>query len=460
MKTNLFNFLQGLPKLPPAPRLSKLTHLARISRLWERMADDSICILVSNPERTRSNDTHFPYRQSSELFYFNGFPEPESVLIVSKLKGKQELIMLVRPKNAEREVWDGIRCGVRGAKKDYFASRAYDVSEFGDVISGLVADSKVVYYGYGVNPSFDEKFRQIFEAEPKTLMNPQGIIDELRLIKSDEEMSVHRHACVISAEAHKAAMLACRPGVHEYELQAVLEFVFKASGGVGPAYGSIVAAGNNANVLHYVENKDEVLDGQLVLIDAGCEFGGVTGGYAGDITRTFPANGKFTEAQREVYQLVLDSQLAALKLARPGVCLIELHRAVERVLRRGLVKLGILPASASRRKAKVPGDKSLGLKDLYMHGTSHWLGIDVHDVGNYDPEGLGSKKRVLEPGMVFTIEPGLYLNSNDKRIPAKYRGIGVRIEDDVLITEGGHEVLTAGVPKSVEGIEALMAARV
>ncbi len=455
MKTSL---LTGLPKLPPAPRLSKKTYLARLSRLWERMADNSVCILVSNPELTRSNDTHYPFRQSSEIVYLNGFPEPESVLVVSKLAGKKKVTMLVRPKNRERETWDGFRHGLEGAKK-FCASEAFSIAKFDEKIAELIALASTVYYSYGINLHFDDKFRKAFEANQKTLLSAKDIIDELRLFKSEDEMKVHRHACVISAEAHKQAMLACRPGVGENELQAVLEFVFKASGATGPAYGTIVASGNNANILHYVENSKKVRDGDLVLIDAGCEFGNINGGYAGDITRTFPANGKFSKEQKEIYQLVLDAQLAAIKLSKPGVPLNELHQEVERVLRRGLRKLGILPADASARveAARKEGDLSLTMQDVYMHGTSHWLGIDVHDVGDYDPEARGRKKRVLAPGMVFTIEPGLYLRHDDKRIPAKYRGIGVRIEDDILITQDGHEVLTSAVPKSVEEIEALMA---
>lgn len=455
MKTNL---LAGLTLLPSVQPLSKVTYLARLTRLWERMADDSVCILVANPEVTRSNDTHFPFRQSSEIVYLNGFPEPNSALVVSKIAGKQKVMMLVRPKDPLRETWTGIRLGLEGAK-NFFASETRSIDSFDATIAELLEEASVIYYSFGVNPNFDEKFRRAFEANQKSLLNPKEIIDELRVIKSEDEMNLLRHACRISAEAHRQAMLACKPGVGENQLQAVLEFVFKANGGVGPAYGTIVAAGNNANVLHYVENSKLVEDGELVLIDAGCEFGSVNGGYAGDITRTFPANGKFTEAQKEIYQLVLDAQLAAIKLARPGVRLIELHWAVERVMRRGLRKLGILPADASAHveRSRTSDDKSLALGDLFMHGTSHWLGIDVHDAGHYDPENRGKKQRVLQPGMVFTVEPGLYLKADDKHIPAKYRGIGVRIEDDILITQEGHEVLTADVPKSVNEIEALMA---
>lgn len=453
MKTSL---LSGLPKLPPAPTLSKVSYLARLSRLWDRLADDSVCILVSNPERTRSNDTEYPYRQSSDLVYFNGFPEPDAVLVIAKLKGKQRISMLCRPRDAERETWNGYRLGTAGAKREHFCSTAHPVEEFDEHVAALLGRAKSVYYQFGINPAFDEKFGKLHKADPKPLLNPAEIIAELRLFKSDDEIQLLRHTCRVTAEAHKQAMLACEPGRYEYELQAVIEFVFKAAGAVGPAYGSIVAAGKNACVLHYVSNQSQIADGDLVLIDAGSEMGGVNGGYAGDITRTFPANGKFSKAQREIYQLVLDANLAAIELARPGVPLIELHRAAEAVMQKGLVKLGILPEKATAGKAKDAASKPLALSELFMHGTSHWLGLDVHDVGHYDPEARGKKQRLLEPGMVFTIEPGLYLKKNDKRIPARYRGIGVRIEDDVLITKDGHEVLTADVPKSIEGIEALM----
>jgi Xaa-Pro aminopeptidase len=288
----------------------------------------------------------------------------------------------------------------------------------------------------------------------------------MRLFKSAEELELMRRAGAISAEAHCRAMRACRPGLYEYQLQAILEATFRWHGADAPAYGSIVGGGNNAVILHYVNNDQLLRDGDLVLIDAACEYRG----YASDITRTFPVNGKFSKAQREIYELVLKSQLAAIEAARPGVPLALVHQTASRVLRRGLVKLGILTPSASRKSANKSAGKAtkkskLALGDFFMHGTSHWLGIDVHDVGSYktadgtrSDRGKG-KQRLLEPGMVITVEPGLYFDRNDKRVPAKYRGIGVRIEDDVVITDAGNEVITTGVPKTVEEIEALMAGR-
>lgn len=442
-----------LPVYSAVPAISKLTYESRLSRLCQQMADNSVCVLVSNPERTRSNDTRFSYRQSSEIHYLNGFPEPNSVLIVSKFAGKQQVTMLVQPKDLERETWDGIRFGVEGAKNQFCADAAHPIADFDSVISALLQKAEHVYYSFGLNSVFDKKFRKLWKKNQKTLFDPKKILDEMRLFKDEEELALLRHAAAVSAEAHKQAMISCRPGVAEFQLQAVVEFVFKAAGASAPAYGSIVASGTNACVLHYVENRDAIQDGQLVLIDAGAEFGSRGGGYAGDITRTFPANGKFDDAQKELYELVLAAQLAAISAAKPGVRLIDVHEAGKRVLQDGLKKLGLL-------------GNGLTFRDFMPHGTSHWLGIDVHDVGNYDDDADSEaqrsacpKRRILEPGMVFTVEPGLYMNKNDMRIPARYRGIGIRIEDDIVITSDGNEVITASVPKTVNEIEALMSNR-
>ena len=448
--------IAALPQFPVAPRTSAISYLSRLNRLWEKMADNSVCILVSNPECKRSNDTHYPYRQSSEIVYLNGFPEPNSVLIVSKLGGKQNVIMLVQEKDKARETWDGIRFGMSGAKKNFFANEAFAIGRFDEVIGELIGTAEAVYYRFGRNKKFDKQFRKLWEKKQKTLLNPSKILDELRLHKNAEELEIIRHSSKIAAEAHKQAMQICRPGLRECQLQAVLEFIFTAGGAVAPAYGSIVAAGNNACVLHYVENQSEIKDGDLVLIDAGCEFGSRAGGYASDITRTFPANGKFSEAQRELYELVLKAQLAGIAAARPGVRLMHIQQVSERVLRKGLMNMGIL----SSRKSESSNGKQLKFKDLLPHGTSHWMGIDVHDVGSYDDasktKSVSPKQRVLEPGMVFTIEPGLYISQTNTLVPKRYRGIGIRIEDDVVITKEGCEVLSAEAPKTVAEIEALM----
>ncbi len=447
-----------LPTCSAVPVISKSNYESRLSRLWQQMADNSVCILVSNPECTRSNDTRFSYRQSSEIVYLNGFPEPDSVLIITKFGGNKQVTMLVQQKDLMQETWHGIRFGVEGAKNQYLADEAHPIANFEQVVGAFLKKAEQVYYSFGSNSSFDKKFRKLWKENQKPLFDPKSILNEMRLFKDAEELNLLRHAADVSAEAHKQAMLSCRPGVGEFQLQAVLEFVFKAAAATAPAYGTIVASGSNACVLHYVENTDIVQDGQLVLIDAGAEFGSRNGGYAADITRTFPANGKFSEAQKELYELVLSAQVAAINAAKPGARLIHVHEAAKQVLLDGLKKLGLLGASSD--------GKGLSFRDFMPHGTSHWLGIDVHDVGDYNDKNDSEqqslacpKRRILEPGMVLTIEPGLYIKKDEMRVPARYRGIGIRIEDDIVITSDGNEVLTAAVPKSVAEIESLMSRR-
>ncbi len=447
------------------PKPDKLNMAVRLTNFAGRLPDDSVTIIVANPERTRSHDTEHPFRQSSDILYLNGFPEPNSVLILSKLGGKPKFTMLVAPKDRVQEIWTGIRTGVQGAKANYLADEAFPIDRFEEVVGKLLKRAKSVYYRFGINEEFDEKFRKVWGNSQKPLLNYEEILHEMRLFKTEKELVLLRYASDISAEAHKQAMLAVRPGMTEYQLQAILEFVFRYYGAAAPSYGSIVAAGNNAVVLHYTQNASVIKDGDLILIDAAAEYGFVTGGYASDITRCFPANGKFSEAQREIYQVVLDAQVAAIKAARPGVPLAHVHQTASRIMRKGLMRLGILPDGATAKNSRKKGATGLSLNDFFMHGTSHWMGIDVHDVGSYQTtsgtrtdKGKG-KRRLLAPGMVFTVEPGLYFDKNDKRVPKKYRGIGVRIEDDIVITKDGNEVLTAGVPKTVDEIEALMASR-
>lgn len=473
---NLLDKLRS-SRLIKGPSPTKGAYQARLKKFWDAMENDSMAVIVSNPERTRSNDTEYAYRQHSDIVYLNGFPEPDSVLVITKFNGKRETVMFVQPKDREREIWTGIREGIEGAKASYFADTAYSIGEFETEIAKLLAKTDKVYYRFRNNHGLDARFRKLWEASQKELLNPDDIIHEMRLFKSKEEIDLIRHAGAISAEGHKQAMLACRPGVTEYQLQAVLEFVFRACGAIGPSYTSIVAGGNNAVILHYTKNSEALESGDIVLIDAACEYGEGNGGYAADITRCFPVSGKFTKAQREIYQLVLDAQLAGIDAAKPGVPLIEVHEEAMRVMNRGLIKLGILPkgtkvpglpaknAKAASANGKTSEKKPLTLRDFFMHGTSHWMGIDVHDVGRYDEkDGSQSgdrrqsmKRRLLKPGMVFTIEPGLYFDKDDTRVPKQYRGIGVRIEDDVVITKTGNEILTAGAPKTVAEIETLMA---
>jgi len=454
------------------PRMNNLLYAARLTDFAKRMKPNSVAIIVSNPERTRSNDTEFEFRQSSDLLYLTGFPEPEAALMVAKIGSKLTATLFVRAKDRAREIWTGIREGVEGAKKNFVCDKAFTVDAFAREVSAAVAGAEVIYYKFGLSEHFDAQFDKIWKAKQRTLENPETIVHEMRLFKSERELDIMRHSAKIAAAAHCEAMRLCAPGSTEYQLEAIIESVFRFNGADFTAYNSIVAGGNNAVILHYTTNNAPLVDGDLMLVDAGCEYQG----YASDITRGFPVNGRFSEGQRTIYQLVLDSQKAALKAGVAGKTLTDVHMAASRVLRRGLFDLGIISKDVStvageRRALKaharaVAAAKKAGLKppaepvtlrSFFMHGTSHWLGLDVHDVGTGGTRDPYGKKRKLEPGMVFTVEPGLYFDRNDKRVPKQFRGIGARIEDDVAITATGSEILTAGVPKEIHEVEALMA---
>jgi len=467
---------------PKAPHLAKDFFAGRRREFIKKLPANSVAIIVTNPERTRSNDTEFAYRPSSDVLYLSNFPEPECVLVFTKFKGDNRFLMFVRPKDKMREIWTGIRYGVDGAQKQFGADEAFTIDEFEKQVGPLIDQADQVFYRLGRNEHFDSQFNKVWFKSQKPLANPEDIIHELRLFKSPQELAIMRHAGTISAQAHVEAMRLSRPGLFEYQLQASLESIFRFNGADYPAYTSIVGGGNNANILHYIENKAVLQDGDLVLIDAACEYQG----YASDITRTFPVNGKFTAAQREVYEVVLASQKAAIAMTKPGVRLMDVHLTASNTLRKGLVRLGILPkthltaegekkvldawkkqnekaektapAAKSAKAKKAAPAEPLSLFDFFMHGTSHWIGMDVHDVGTYGTRSQKGKKRPLQTGMVFTVEPGLYISKDESRVPAKYRGIGIRIEDDIAVTAKGHEVLTAGVPKEVDEIEAVMAA--
>ncbi len=426
-----------------------------------RLPDNCIAIIVSNPEQTRSNDTEYLYRQSSDVLYLSGFPEPESVLLFVKRKGKTRFIMFVLPKDAERETWTGRRFGVKGATRNFRCAEAHTIEEFPSVLAKLLPETEQVFYKFGRNERIDNLFRKEWLKDQKPLNNPEDILHPLRHVKQPDELELMRHAAEISARAHCAAMLAVRPGWHEYQVMGVIEGFCADNGAPEMAYNTIAAGGNNAVILHYTTNYTELLDGDLLLVDAACEYRG----YAADITRTYPVNGKFSKAQKQVYEVVLAAQMAAIRAAKPGSMLNTVHAAAEKVLRRGLVKLGILKKGMESAKThdevveratkKKRLDKTAHLGRFFMHGTSHWLGLDVHDVSGLEKKE--SKTLRLAPGMVLTVEPGLYLPADDKLVPRKFRGIGIRIEDDVVITEDGCEVITASVPKTVADIEILMA---
>jgi len=443
-----------------APKLTRAFFAGRRLEFFNRLPDNSVAIVVSNPEMTRSNDTSYPYRQSSDVLYLSGFPEAESVLVFKKSKGRTRFIMFVLPKDPERETWTGRRFGVDGARTNFGCAEAHSIEDFAKVMPDLLAGAEHVFYKFERNPKIDAKFSPLWLEKQLVLQNPESILHPMRHIKEEIELEAMRHAAEISAQAHSEAMRKVRPGMHEYEIQGIIEGFGAANGAPEQAYNTIAAGGNNAVILHYNTNAEALGDGDLLLVDAGCEFRG----YASDITRTYPVSGKFSDAQKEVYEVVLAAQLAAIRAAKPGANINTVHAAAENVLRRGLVKLGILPASMGTKRGHdklVERAEGKGKLELlahthrwFMHGTSHWLGLDVHDVCGLSKKA--GKELPLAPGMVITVEPGLYLPKEDKLVPKRYRGIGIRIEDDVVITADGCEVITASVPKTVADIERLM----
>lgn len=430
------------------------SEFARRRRQLMRMAgDDAILILPAAAERVRSLDTHYPYRQDSDFWYLTGFPEPEAVLVLVPGRKHGEALLFCRERDREREAWDGPRAGQEGAVSGYGMDDAYPIDDLDEILPGLLEGRIRVYYHFGRDAEFDLKLigwvnrvrAQVRHgAQPPHEFQELGhLLHEQRLFKSRDEAKLMQRAADISVEAHLAAMRAARPGIHEYELQAQLECVFRSHDG-WPAYGSIVGAGANACVLHYRANNARAKDGDLMLIDAGAEYRG----YAADITRTFPVNGRFTPAQRALHDLVGAAQAAALAEARPGNPYEAGHRAAVATVTEGLLSLGLLKGTLVKNLA------AASYKRFYPHKTGHWLGLDVHDVGDYRIDG---EPRLLEPGMVFTIEPGLYVPCDDASVAEKWRGIGIRTEDDVLITADGHRVLTDALARSVDEIEAAMA---
>ncbi|MEL1266068.1 aminopeptidase P N-terminal domain-containing protein [Pseudoxanthomonas putridarboris] len=426
----------------------------RRKQLMRMAGDDAILVLPAAPERIRSHDTHYPYRQDSDFWYLSGFPEPEAVLVLVPGRKHGEALLFCRERDPEREAWDGPRAGQEGAVGDYGMDDAYPIDDLDEILPGLLEGRSRVYYHFGRDADFDLKLigwvrhvraqvRQGAEP-PHEFLELGHLLHELRLFKSRDELKLMRRAADISVQAHLAAMRAARPGIHEYELQADVERVFRAHD-AWPAYGSIVGAGANACVLHYRANNAQARDGDLVLVDAGAEFRG----YAADITRTFPVNGRFTPAQRALHDLVGAAQRAALAQARPGLPYEAGHNAAVETLTEGLLKLGLLKGKLEKNIA----DGSY--RRFYRHKTGHWLGLDVHDVGDYRIDG---ESRLLEQGMVFTIEPGLYVSHDDETVDAKWRGIGIRTEDDVLVTDGDPSVLTDALARNADEIEAAMAA--
>jgi Xaa-Pro aminopeptidase len=440
--------------MPLTPAIAPAEFARRRRQLMRIMGRDSIAILPAAVERTRNNDTHYPFRQDSDFHYLTGFGESESVTVLIPGREQGEFVMFVRDRDPTRETWDGRRAGPGGAARDYGADDAFPIDDLDDILPGLLENRAKVFYTMGRQPEFDHRVvgwvndlrnqARNGRHPPHEFVALEHALHDMRLFKSKAELALMRAAANIAARAHVRAMRACRPGRHEYHLMAELVHEFRLANS-DASYQPIVGGGANACILHYVENRAPLIDGELVLIDAGCEVGL----YASDITRSFPVNGRFTAAQRAVYEIVLEANRAATAKVKPGNHWNEPHDAAVQVLTAGLVRLGLL-------KGKVPAlIKSQAYRDFYMHRTGHWLGLDVHDVGDYK---VGDEWRVLEPGMVLTIEPGLYLASGKRGLPRDYRGIGIRIEDDVVVTRTGCEVLTLGAPKDPDEIEALMQA--
>jgi len=425
----------------------------QLAEFMRRMEADSVAIIAAAPERTRSNDTEYRYRQDSDFHYLTGFPEPEAIAVIAPNHPEHKFTLFVRPRDPERETWDGRRYGVEGAVASFGADKALPVAEFHEKVRELLNGARNLYYRLGVNPELDEAIIQSLHAmrarsrvyrAPDAITDPGVILHEMRLIKTDAEIELMQRSADIAAAAHVEAMKATKPGVNEYEIEALLEYVFRRRGATAPAYNSIVGGGANATVLHYVTNDAPLRAGDLLLVDAGAEYQG----YASDITRTFPVNGRFSAAQREVYEVVLETQLACIELVKPGVTMGALNERARQMLTAGMVRLGLLTGEP----AKLIEDESY--KRFYMHTVGHFLGRDVHDVGRYQVDG---QERPLESGIIITVEPGLYIAESAENIPDQYRGIGVRIEDDVLVTAAGHRVLTSKAPKQIEEIEKLMA---
>ncbi|MCC8686007.1 aminopeptidase P N-terminal domain-containing protein [Xanthomonas campestris pv. raphani] len=425
----------------------------RRKQLMQMAGEQAILILPAAPERVRSHDTHYPYRQDSDFWYLSGFPEPEAVLVLVPGRKHGEAILFCRERDAEREAWDGPRAGQEGAVAQYGMDDAYPIDDVDEILPGLLEGRSRVYYHFGRDVDFDLKLigwlKRVREQvrhgaqPPHEFLELGHLLHEQRLFKSRDEIALMQQAADISVRAHRAAMQLARPGVHEYQLQAEIEREFRAAD-AWPAYGSIVGTGSNACVLHYRANNARSRDGELVLVDAGAEYRG----YAADITRTFPVNGRFSAAQRALHDLVGAAQAAALAQAQPGIAYEAGHLAAVQTLTEGLLRLGLLKGTLERNLAEGH------YKRFYRHKTGHWLGLDVHDVGEYR---LAGESRLLEPGMVFTIEPGLYVSADDTSVDAQWRGIGIRTEDNVLITADGHRVLTDALARSADEIEAEMA---
>lgn len=428
---------------------------ARRERFLEAMGEDSVAVLPAAPTAIRNHDVEHDYRQDSDFQYVTGLDEPESVLVLSNVHAEHSAVLFVRPRDPAREVWDGPRAGVEGAVARFGADAAFEIGELDEKLPEYVLGAEQLHYRLGLDRAMDARVLATLEQVrrkhrlghtfPRIIADPGRHLHEARLIKDETELARMRRAAEITREAHLAAMRVAGPNLYEYEVEAEILRVFRANGCERPAYGSIVGSGPNATILHHRKNDRRMEDGDLLLIDAGCEFDY----YACDVTRTFPVNGKFTDPQRRIYDIVLAAQEACIEATHPGATLEDIHEVAVREITEGLVELGLLEGPAEEAVTEER------YKPFYMHRTSHWLGMDVHDVGLYYVRG---EPRPLVPNMVLTIEPGIYIAA-DAAVDPKWRGIGVRIEDDIRVTEQGCENLTAGIPKHPDEVEAVVANR-
>ena len=436
-------------------KLDSAEYAKRRRALMAQMSPNSIAIVPCAPATVRNRDVEHPYRQDSDFYYLSGFDEEHACLVLIPGREHGEYVLFCQEKIKEQEIWTGRRVGPEAALEKLGCDDAFPMSDIDDILPGLIEGKDRIYANLGVSPEFDRQLMQWVNhiktqvrngaTPPHEFSALDHLLHEQRLIKSDAEIAVMQKAADISAEAHTRAMQVVKPGMREFQLEAELMQIFMAAGSRWPAYPSIVGSGDNACILHYTRNDDVIGDNELILIDAGCELDY----YASDITRTFPANGKFTEPQRKLYQLVLDAQYAAIAVTKAGNHWNQPHEAAVKVLTEGLVKYGLLKGDVDELI------ESLAYRQFYMHKTGHWLGMDVHDVGEYRING---EWRELQPGMVLTIEPGLYVAPDDESVDPMWRGIGIRIEDDVVVTQNGCTILSRGVVKEVAAIEALMSA--
>jgi Xaa-Pro aminopeptidase len=428
----------------------------QLKRFIDQMEPNSIAIIPAAHEATRSYDTEYKFRQDSDFWYLTGFPEPDAVAVIDPANKRASYTLYVRPRNVEMETWFGRREGVEGAMKNHGAAKAFSVEKFAADLPKLLDGHEKLYYRFSVDKNLDQQIlgylsnqrqRRLKTAyPPHTIIDPTIIIGEMRLHKTDEEVEHMQRAADIAAEAHVLAMQSVKPGMNEFQVESLIESYMRHHGASGVAYNSIIGGGANATILHYVENNRELNDGDLLLIDAGAEYKG----YASDITRTFPINGRFTQAQRDVYDVVLDVQERCIEATKTGQTVKGRQELSIELLTEGMRKLGLLKGKTQdliKKKAYMK---------YYMHGVGHYLGLDVHDAGRYFTDQTAKNSRPFAPGMVLTVEPGLYIPPDDKSAPARYRGIGIRIEDDVLVTEEGNRNLTTKVPKHPEEIEDLM----